>query len=62
VRRILLSIVLAIVMVFNLNVAVLAGPGGGYDGDPPIIGLRLPIQLPIQITCPEDCQGQDEDY
>ena len=56
-KKRLLGLVLALVMIFSLNVVVFAGPGGGVHAEP--IMITLPIDCPIE--CPEDCQGEDDD-
>jgi len=71
-KKRLLGLTLALVMIFSFNTIMLACPGGGNDE----IGIcschgavfvSLPIELPPDweidcppADCPEDCQGEDD--
>jgi len=60
-KKRLLSLALAFVMILSLNVTAFASPGGGIVGDPiDVIGV-YPLSIYIPVGCPEDCQGEDDD-
>ena len=59
-KKRLLCLVLALVMILSLNVVAFAGPGSNA-GDVDPISLPIEIECLPPTGCPEDCQGQDED-
>ena len=67
-KKKLLSLALAIIMILSLNIAAFASPGGGID-DEPGIGVGGPgvpagrSMTPVEclVERPEDCQWDDDD-
>ena len=56
-KKRLLCLALLVVMMLNINVVALAGPGGGGAADP----ISATISEMYTVEYPEYNQGQDED-